>query len=247
MNMLSGPDRSYELELLAVRPESASQDVMTFVLQRPESYVFSPGQFAWLETEPRNEVPMAIGSGIGDATLEFTIRHSDSCAELFRRVPGDRLRLSSPQGSAFPLHESSGHSATVLIAGGTGAVPIRSALRSLDPNVNRRAIFGARSSRDLLYVGELSGVDHVTFTVDEDSQWSGKLGQVTAHLDGIAPDVLVFACGPDPMMVEVHRDLTKRGVRPESIYLSVQALDDAGRVLGPVLRSSDPRIAALLG
>ncbi|MEL6340375.1 MAG: hypothetical protein AAFP04_05165 [Myxococcota bacterium] len=247
MNMLSGPDRSYELELLAVRPESVSQDVKTFVLQRPDSYVFSPGQFAWLETEPRNAVPMAIGSGIGDPTLEFSIRYSDSCAELFSRVPGHRLRLSSAQGSAFPLHESSAHSATILIAGGTGAVPIRSALRSLDLNVTRRAIFGARHSRDLLYVEELSGIGEVTLTVDDDSQWSGEFGQVTEHLDNIAPDVLVFACGPDPMMVAVCQALIGRGVKPESIYLSVQALDDAGGVLGPVLKSNDPRIVTLLG
>lgn len=236
-------DRTYEVKLLGVRDECASGDVRTFILEKPEDFHFAPGQFVWFSTEGRVSLPMAIASGVHDAHLEFTIRRSPGTARLFDRTLGELISISSPMGTAFPLEAVAGPNQTspvLLVAGGTGVTPIRSTLRSLAPGTSVRAVVGARSAKDALYLAEFDGNSSVTITVEDETDWTGAVGRVTDHLDAPRLDAVAFVCGPDAMMRAVRDLLIDAGLASSKVYLSVQALDQDGNVVGPVLANDDP-------
>ncbi|MEO1173594.1 MAG: SIP domain-containing protein, partial [Myxococcota bacterium] len=203
-------------------------------------FSFDPGQFVWLGTSERVSLPMAIASGVRDPFLEFTIRRSPNTEPLFQREVGATVSLSSPKGTAFPLHAVRADTPVLLVAGGTGVTPIRSTLRSLPEDRVVQAVVGARSAADALYLDEFGQNPSVRLTVEDPSNWDGAVGRVTDHLNPLDPSAIAFVCGPDAMMRAVRDVLLRAGLSSSSVYLSVQALDRDGNVLGPVLANDDP-------
>lgn len=239
-------EQTFELAIVGLRSANRCGNVRTFILEREPGFVFEPGQFAWVEVESRSSLPMAIGSGIHDPHLQFSVRRNEGTEGLFGLKVGDKLSVSSAQGSAFPRTTVSTAPFCLLVAGGTGAVPIRSLLRSLPQSTPKRAVFGARSALDLLFLDELSTLDDVFLTVEAADAWSGVTGRVTEHLSPLTSNAVVFLCGPHSMMREAHRALLALGVAAHRLFLSVQALDRFGGVLGPVLAGDDPRLERIL-
>ncbi|MEO0812130.1 MAG: hypothetical protein AAFY60_04645, partial [Myxococcota bacterium] len=224
----------YDAEILDLRDETRAGNVRTFVLKRPSDFEFQPGQFVWFSVSERDAYPMAIASGTLDPNLEFSIRKSGGTAGVFEKAIGDRITISGPEGSPFPLPSQPTTVPVLLVAGGTGVTPIRSTLRSLPDGQPVSAVIGARSCDDLLYLDELSAHGSVSLTVDEPENWTGAHGLVTDHLEDVDPQAHAFVCGPNAMMSAVKESLLKRGLSLSSIFLSVQALDSDGKVLGPV-------------
>ncbi len=240
------PEQLFETPIFAIRDECRAGDVRTFVLERPAGFEFQPGQYVWFSVSTRDAYPMAIASGIEDERLEFSIRKGSGTAALFEKATGDRVTISAPSGTAFPLAEIEPGQPVVLVAGGTGVTPIRATLRSLPPEHPIRVVVGARSGADLLYADELLARPGVTLTVEDATDWPGAVGRVTEHLANVDSNAIAFVCGPDPMMLAVRDALLSAGVAASRIYLSVQALNAAGDVVGPVLSTDDPVLVETL-
>ncbi|MEM6731895.1 MAG: hypothetical protein AAF658_10085 [Myxococcota bacterium] len=237
------PHQESELPLIDFRTETPGGEVRTFVLPRPERFAFEPGQYVWFEVADRTAYPMAIASGIHDANLEFSIRGNPGNQELFSKSAGDLIRISSAMGSAFPSVHLDTNSPLVLVAGGTGVTPVRSILRSLREPERARIVVGTRGPKELMYTDELTNHPDVTLTVENpDADWSGVTGRVTDYLEPLSDTAVVFVCGPNPMMAAVRDQFRGAGVPLGRVYLSVQALDAEGQVLGPVLPADHPSI-----
>lgn len=239
-------EQLFDVPILALRDETRAGDVRTFVLERPRGFAFQPGQYVWFSVSARDAYPMAIASGVDDEHLEFSIRRGSGTAELFDKAVGEHVTISGPSGTAFPLHDVDPGQPVVLVAGGTGVTPIRSTLRSLHPEHPIRVVVGARSGADLLYLDELLARPGVTLTVEDATEWRGAVGRVTEHLTDVDPEAIAFVCGPDPMMVAVRDALLTAGLASSRVFLSVQALDAAGAVVGPVLSTDDPVLVETL-
>jgi len=122
---------------------------------------------------------------------------------------GDQLELRGPIGGYFVWEESFG-GPLLLVAGGSGVVPLRAMLRhhrSVDSRVPLRLLYSARSLDEVIYRDELmrvaSDVVDVRFTLTrgQPEGWEGYAGRIDRQL---LADVAwpveerppVYVCGP---------------------------------------------------
>jgi ferredoxin-NADP reductase len=142
---------------------------------------------------------------------------------------GDELELRGPIGGYF-VWEPSDHSPLMLIAGGSGVVPLRSMLRHrlrTGSDIPARLLYSSRGWPDVIYRGELDqygdGVRVIcTLTRSQPPGWTGYSGRVNAAM--LTETVwsadqrpLTFICGPTSFVEGVAENLIGLGYPPERI------------------------------
>ena len=143
--------------------------------------------------------------------------------------PGDGLELRGPVGGYFVWEPEDG-GPLLLVAGGSGVVPLRAMLRHrgrTGSDVPVRLLYSSRSLEDVIYLDELDeprdGVEVVhTLTRRQPPGWTGRRGRVDAALLAdvawsVEDDPLVFVCGPTSFVEAVASGLVGLGYRPERI------------------------------
>jgi ferredoxin-NADP reductase len=145
--------------------------------------------------------------------------------------PGDTVELRGPIGGYFVWDEPLG-GPLLLLAGGSGIVPLRSMLRhhaAIESTVPVRMLYSARSVDDVIYRDELAhfatddGIDiDITLTREQPDGWSGyrrriddELLQEVAWPPHLQP--LVYICGPTPFVEVAATELVKLGHEPGRI------------------------------
>jgi NAD(P)H-flavin reductase len=199
-------------------------------------FQFRPGQFNMVYDFGVGEVPISIVSDPADSELlDHTIRAvgavSHRLCELDR---GDVIGLRGPYGSWWPLEEARGQD-VLIVTGGLGCAPVVAAINYV---MTRREAYGAlkifhgiKTPGDLLYRERFQAWrkapnTEVHLTVDRpDRKWKEHVGVVTALFGQtqIDPDrSIVMMCGPEIMMRFAVRELVKRGVTTNRIYLAME-------------------------
>jgi NAD(P)H-flavin reductase len=199
-------------------------------------FLFQPGQFNMLYVFGVGEVPISIS---GDPSAPETIRHTTrvvgAVTKAMRKLkPGDMLGVRGPFGSCWPVETAVGKD-IVIVAGGIGLAPLRPALYGL---LSRREqfgritlLYGARTPEDILYARELERWRgkfdlEIHVTVDRaTSGWRGNVGVVTtliARAPFAASGAIAMTCGPEVMMRFTVRELQRRGVPSDRIYVSME-------------------------
>jgi ferredoxin-NADP reductase len=141
--------------------------------------------------------------------------------------PGDQMEVRGPIGNWFTWGPDDG-GPLLLIAGGSGVVPLRAILRHRQrsgSNVPARLLYSSRSLEDVIYRQELdqyrgSAEVRYTLTRRQPSGWGGFSGRVDdsmlARIAWPAADrPLAFICGPTPFVEAVAELLVARHY-PES-------------------------------
>jgi ferredoxin-NADP reductase len=144
---------------------------------------------------------------------------------------GDQLELRGPIGGYFVWEEALG-GPLLLVAGGSGVVPLRSMLRhraAAELDVPARLIYSARSLDDVIYRQELTksaaedGVEvHFALTRDWPDGWSGHRGRLDGQFLAEAAwppsqEPLVYVCGPTEFVEAVAGVLVHAGHQPARI------------------------------
>ena len=142
---------------------------------------------------------------------------------------GDVLELRGPIGGYF-VWEPSDDSPLMLIAGGSGVVPLRSMLRHrlcTGSDVPARLLYSSRTLPDVIYRGELDqyrdGVRVIwTLTSSQPPGWTGYSGRVNAAMltEAAWPasqHPLAFICGPTSFVEAVAGNLIELGYPPERV------------------------------
>jgi ferredoxin-NADP reductase len=142
---------------------------------------------------------------------------------------GDALELRGPLGGYFVWDPEDG-GPLLLVAGGSGIVPLRSILRHRNRNGNDvpvRLLYSSRSLEDVIYRAELDetreGVEVIhTLTRTQPPEWTGHTSRVDAGLLASVAwpaqeDPLAFVCGPTSFVETVAAGLVERGYRPERV------------------------------
>jgi len=143
--------------------------------------------------------------------------------------PGARVSVLGPLGNGFP--DATRETTDLLVAGGVGLPPLfmqaeHAARRGL---VDRcEMIYGGRSSRDLVLMGEMRGLGLSTYLATEDGS-VGRRGRVTSSLEaridhhlasGRNSKLRIMACGPKEMLWAVARIAEANTLE---CYLSLEA------------------------
>ena len=146
-------------------------------------------------------------------------------------IPGDEFELRGPIGGYFTWEESLG-GPLLLVAGGSGIVPLRAILRHWaagDREIPVRLLYSSRSLDDVIYRDELrrlnagKGPDvHLALTREWPADWQGHRGRVDRPLlDGVgwspAEAPLVYVCGPTAFVETVAETLVQAGHEPGRI------------------------------
>jgi NAD(P)H-flavin reductase len=215
-------------------------DVVTLTLELPaDSRVAKrwpqPGQFNMLYLPGVGEVAISVSSANQDAaTVQHTVRAVGSVTLAIRALRvGDSVGMRGPFGRPWPLEQARG-SDLVIIGGGIGLAPLRSAIESIAQHRGTygqvHILIGARTPADLLYSHEYDAWrSHgmvVIPTVDRaDAQWKGKVGVVPLLLRSVRADpsrTFLFTCGPEVMMRFVVYQALASGFPKERVYLSLE-------------------------
>jgi ferredoxin-NADP reductase len=144
---------------------------------------------------------------------------------------GDELELRGPIGGYFVWEERLG-GPLLLVAGGSGIVPLRAMLRhhgAVGSEIPARLLYSARSLEDVLYRDELvrqsanRGIDiYFTLTRTQPDGWQGYGRRVDEELlDEIAwppsSSPLAYICGPTAFVETVAEALVELGHEPGRI------------------------------
>lgn len=219
-----------------------SRDVVTLTLAASGGGgggVFRAGQFNMLYAFGVGEVAISMsGSPARSDVAIHTIKAVGAVTEaLCRSRVGDAVGVRGPFGTPWPMDQVRGMD-VVVVAGGLGLAPLRPVVYQV---LAERAAFGklvllagARTPPDLLFAEELAawgarGDVLVRTTVDRaESGWKGRVGVVPALLGELDDEdvdltrAAVFVCGPEVMMRFVLRELARRAVPDERVFLSLE-------------------------
>jgi NAD(P)H-flavin reductase len=234
---------------------------------------FKAGQFNMLYVFGVGEIPMSISSDPHKSkTLLHTTRAVGTVSKAMGKLKrGDQLGVRGPFGSPWPLDDSM-ESDIVIIAGGIGLAPLRSAIYEIFSKRqnygNIALLYGTRSPEDVIYSPEIEKWESefdidIHVTVDHAiGNWNGHVGVVTTLIPKATfdpPNTMAMICGPEIMMRYSAMGLENLGVKAEKIFVSMErnmkcAIGFCGRCQfgpnfickdGPVLPYS--RVKALLG
>jgi sulfhydrogenase subunit gamma (sulfur reductase) len=218
-------------------------DVKTFRLQFQDddagkAFVFSSGQFAQYSVFGHGEATFCIAnSPTRDGYIECSIKRVGKVTNAFHDLNiGDTVGLRGPYGNSFPLDQMKGKD-LVFVGGGIGLAPLRSLIWNCLDNRDEYGeiliVYGARTTADLVYRGELaqwvarSDVKTV-LTVDpggEDETWDGQVGFVPTVLDQIKPspeNAVVITCGPPIMIKFVLQTLGRLGFGLDQVITTLE-------------------------
>ncbi len=140
-------------------------------------------------------------------------------SQIFDAEAGQRVQCLGPLGRAFTLPDPT--TEVWMVAGGVGLAPFWTVAETLARRgVTLTLFYGGRRDADLFYLDyfERLGVTLVLCTEDGSR---GERGRVTIPLERAlaarpaGADVLLHACGPEPMLAAVARLAARYGCRCE--------------------------------
>lgn len=190
-----------------------------------------PGQFFEVSLPKYGEAPISV-SGIGDDTVDFTIRRVGKVTnEIFENYVGDSLYIRGPYGNGFDVDNYKGKE-IVIIAGGTGLSPVRGVVNYFaehtDEAVSTTLIAGFKSPKDVLFKDDFQAWKekiNVIQTVDSAPEgYEGPVGMVTKYIPDLKFENIenaIFICVGPPIMIKFTiMEIQKLGVPDESIWIS---------------------------
>jgi sulfhydrogenase subunit gamma (sulfur reductase) len=183
-----------------------------------EGFRPQPGQFVELSVFGEGEAPFGRLTKV-----------------LHSMAPGDEVGVRGPFGNGWPLEAAKGKN-LILIGGGIGMPPVRSALVSAmaekDQYESISLFYGARSPEHITYPDEIeqwiaSGAANIHITVDVgDDSWQGHVGVITTLLEdekASPANAVTMTCGPPIMIHFIIPTLAKLGFSDDQIIVSLEA------------------------
>lgn len=222
-----------------IRPETAK--VKSFTLQLPEWMRHLAGQHydvrLTAEDGYQTQRSYSIASepereGEVDITVE---RIEDGEVSTYLHdvlVPGDRIEVRGPIGGYF-VWEASMTEPLLLIAGGSGVVPLMSMLRhraAAGAKNPTALLYSSRNFEDVIYYNELEQLSKAgsgpqifhTLTRSQPAGWKGYARRIDESMlrevaGPLGRSVQIFICGPTLMVESAANPLVKLGIDSNQI------------------------------
>ncbi len=201
-----------------------------------DRFTFRPGQFIMLEVPGFGEIPISLsGSTYQRGMIELCIRKVGLVTGVLHRASaGAHVGIRGPFGTHFPLERMKG-SDILLIAGGLGLAPLRSAIYYVTENrpdyADVRILYGTANPANLLFDYQYEqwrradGVQLSIIVEHGDGDWSGPVGLITDLLPDagdITRDTFAIVCGPPVMFKFVCNWLSDHGMPMQRMFVSLE-------------------------
>jgi sulfhydrogenase subunit gamma (sulfur reductase) len=232
-------DRTFKAEITNITRLTEMEKLFHIRILRQserERFTFLPGQFVMLEVPGYGEIPISIsGSATKRGMLELCIRKAGLVTGVLHRArPGSLIGIRGPFGTHFPLERMKGNN-VLLIAGGLGLAPLRSAIFHVTENradyENAHILYGTANPSNLLFDYQyeqwrrVDGVE-LSIIVDRgDDGWHGPVGRITDLLPGVGDvgrDTYAIVCGPPVMFKFVCNWLSENGMPMQRMFVSLE-------------------------
>jgi ferredoxin-NADP reductase len=215
--------------LKIINTSYVTHDVKRFVLEKPEGFVYRPGQSAHISIDLpgwENQIRKFTFTSLNDwPFLEFTIK----IYENRNSVTNQLTKLNA--GAALLLHDVFGtieyKGPGVFIAGGTGITPFMAIFRALFLSGNMRGnglIYSNKSQDDIIYAEELTkmlGPAYVNVFTRQ-----GVIGFKERHIDRRFLietikdfNTRFYVCGPKSFTEDITRELISLGTSAQSLII----------------------------
>jgi NAD(P)H-flavin reductase len=223
----------------------------------------APGQFHMVYLFGVGEVAISVSRA---EPLEHTVAAVGSVTVPLNKLKaGALLGLRGPFGKPWPV-QAARNKDVILMAGGLGLAPLRPVV---DQILAQRhdfgrvwLLYGARSPSEQLFKTEMRrwrsrfDFDFLATVDRSEPSWKSDvglvtelLGQVDRHLQ--PSNAVAFVCGPDLMMRNSIKELSRRGIAADDIYLSQERNMKCGMGLcghcqfGPLFLCRDGPVVSL--
>ena len=213
-----------------------------------QNFYFWHGQFAMASLPGFAEAPFDICSNPRKSAeyLEFTIRNVGRLtSRLVKLNVGDTFWIRGPLGKGWPSATKLKKKNLLVVGGGCGFVPLRSAIEEALENISKdrqlQIFYGCRNIDELLFENRykewLKKGAKINISFDKAKPKSKTVygapcsfGLITKLFDEveIIKNATAFLCGPPIMFKFVLEKLKKLSFSDEDIYLSLERRMDCG-------------------
>ncbi len=237
-------DNVYKPDLMEVTrvrqetPDVKSVSVRFLDSERARNFSFRVGQFGIFSAFGYGESTFNICSSSNwKDHIEFCFRKVGRVTEAFWKVEEkDVVGFRGPYGNGYPMEAWKGRD-LIFLGGGIAMPPIRCAVwYTLENRADYgeiTVVYGARTVADLVFLDELdewskSERMRIIRCVDpggETPDWKGEIGfvpYVFERAQVAAKDPVVLVIGPPIMIKNTLPILDKMGVKPASVYTSIE-------------------------
>jgi ferredoxin-NADP reductase len=215
----------HTVKILAI--EKVTHDVNSYTVEKPEGYVYKPGQATDLSVNKEGwtdkKKPFTFTSLVDDPHLQFVIKHypaHEGVTNQLRQLKvNDELIIRDIWGAI--AYKSEGY----FIAGGAGLTPFIAIFRQLhkDGKIGKNELFFSnKTESDIILHAELEEMlgkqahyiitdppfqDHKPEKIDKE--------YLTEHIKDFTKPF--YVCGPHEMTGEITKILAELGATPESL------------------------------
>jgi ferredoxin-NADP reductase len=177
----------------------------------------------------------SIASAPGESHVRLTVERLDdgevSPYLVGELRPGDGVEIRGPVGGYFVWEPGAGEP-VLLVAGGSGVVPLASMLRrrvETGDTTPMRLLYSSRAPEDVIYAAELDGLDGMdgvevvrTYTRAQPDGWTGYARRIDeAMLAAVAWPVarrpVAYVCGPTRLVETAADGLLAAGYGPAAV------------------------------
>jgi ferredoxin-NADP reductase len=241
MLLVNAPARPLSWQIGTVeRVIPETRRVKTLVFHLPAWWSFRPGQHVDLRLTAPDGYQAQRSYSIASApeqegSIELTIEliEDGEVSPYFHEVvEGDQIEIRGPIGGPFTWTASMG-GPLLLIAGGSGVVPLMSMLRHREATgsgVRTLLLYSSRSQDDIIYRRELDRMADAdtdvlvwhTLTRTQPAGWTGNRRRIdpamlSDALAQVGASPHTYVCGPTTFVEAVADGLVAAGVSPERI------------------------------
>jgi NAD(P)H-flavin reductase len=198
------------------------------------TFTFRCGQCAMLSVFGKGESMISISSApfIHDYMQFSILKMGRVTSALHQLEEGDFIGIRGPYGNGFPIEEWRGRN-LIFIGGGIGLAPLWSllhtALENKDQYGDLMLVYGARSSRDLVFKEELKRLKKdmtVHLSIDNaEPDWHDYIGFVPQNVKEKVSwprNSIAITCGPPIMIKYVIMVLNELGFEDDCIYTTME-------------------------
>lgn len=202
--------------------------------KKQKDFAFVPGQFLQIGLAGWGECPISICSSAKDANgfFELAIRKvGPLTAKLHELQKGDEVEIRGPFGNGFDTDKFK-NKPLILIGGGCGLVPLRPLI--LDylagklENTILQIFYGCKNEDTLLFKKNYPAWErHAELNIALEApakNWRGAKGMITDLFKKakITDNSVAILVGPPVMYQFVIKELKKRQLKDENIFLSLE-------------------------